>query len=90
VLASDPKEAEQVNQKLIYSIIDNQESNIIMGNIFELKKNIMKENNDAKSIDECLNELNDLPEDDDEEISSNRYRMKDRYFSLFDDINDDE
>ena len=45
-ICPDPKEAEELNPKVVYSIIDEEESRLVMSKIFEVKKNIMSDFND--------------------------------------------
>ena len=55
----DPEKAQDINPKIVYSLIDDEDnSSMIMGRIFEVKKTIMNETNNQGAVEE-FNDLRD-------------------------------
>ena len=74
----DPKLAEELNPKVVYAIIDEDESRLVMSKIFEVKKNIMSDFNDNISEDQKKDQVESSAV---EEARLDRYNIEDRYYT---------
>ena len=74
----DPKVAEELNPKVVYSIIDEEESRLVMSKIFEVKKNIMSDFNDTSSEDQKKDQSESPAA---EHARLDRYNVEDRYYT---------